>query len=127
MRSSICARARITSSASERIDSLAESTSCPRCRNSWITVLATFSLTRKRIECLSSRQQVNSLGLENFPGVSQASLNVFRRQVVVFTKNLLRRPASTEQVHDEFDGDAGALDDRLARKHLGIDDDSIMP
>ena len=42
------ARDSITSSCAERIDSLTQSRSCPRCRNSRITVPVTFSLTRKR-------------------------------------------------------------------------------
>jgi hypothetical protein len=95
--------------------------------NGRILILSAETTERKRIVDLSGRQQVNSLRLENLPGVSEAGLNVFRGQVVVFAKNMLCRPASTEQVHDEFDGNARALDDGLAHQHLRVHDNSLAP
>jgi len=62
------------------------------------------------------KQIVAYRGVFSPSDVGQASLDVLWRKMVVFVKNLFRRPASSKKIHNEFDGNASPLDDGLCRQ-----------
>lgn len=80
-----------------------------------------------RADILLVRRQVDAFRFEHVAGIRQTGLYVFRRQVIVFAENLLKRPAARQQVNHELYGDSRPFDDWLTNQHLWVNRYAIFP
>lgn len=67
------------------------------------------------------------LSVQEFGGLGQAGLDVFRTDVGIVVQDLLLGPPGGQKIDNELDGKPGTFDDWFANNNLGVDRDAFAP